>query len=643
MKRPTLAHILFFVALLFATFTFFLAPEDLFARAGGGGGYGGGGGGGGGSGGGGSGGGELIIFLIRLTIRYPLVMIPIWCVAGFVYFQAQKAGQDHHFTRTVRRGRKVQEQALRDQAIAEIEEHDPAFSSEIFLARAENAFLATQYAWSDHQLSRCRAFISDGIHERFSLYLDMLKAQSLRDRMQDVNVRDKEIVAVTTDSHFETLHVRFSASAVNYYENLETGKYVRGDRSQMTFAEIWSFSRRPGVETNPNASLLQGKCPNCGGPVEIVDRASCPQCDSVVNSGQYDWVLAEITQDEEWVVPPTHHAIPQWNQLADADPGLNYQHLEDRASVIFWRCMMSLFFEDFTYAKPVLTAERSELPDRWQLEPGQFWKMPAVGVVEVIQCEPATSDGFDRIHVLVRWSGTRAEGDRSRPKEHGIQRIYSHVMILKRKTGVISHADQTFSSANCSSCGAPIDSKSSNTCGYCNAVLNDGSADWILEDVRTYSSTKLPFSEEGIHIGASTETRLEHDRLHNTPELLEAVTKIVISDGELHDAERNQLKQLATRRGVSEEQLQQIFDTAVSDDQPIDLPTDPAAKKDFMDQLMRAALADGALSSKEKSLLKSVSDQLGWSTADLKMSMSRARRTLYRESKAAIKSAKRSV
>jgi hypothetical protein len=57
------------------------------------------------------------------------------------------------------------------------------------------------------------------------------------------------------------------------------------------------------VPTHPSASILQGRCPSCGGPVDIVDRAKCPQCESIVNSGKYDWVLAEITQDEEWVVP----------------------------------------------------------------------------------------------------------------------------------------------------------------------------------------------------------------------------------------------------------------------------------------------------------------------------------------------------
>ena len=87
-----------------------------------------------------------------------------------------------------------------------------------------------------------------------------------------------------------------------------------------------------------------------------------------------------------------------------------------------------------------------------------YWKTPAVGVVEVTACRPADEeDGDDRVMVLVRWSGTRADGDRRHPRLLGQQRIYSHVMVLSRRRGVTSNADQAFSSCHCQNCGAPID------------------------------------------------------------------------------------------------------------------------------------------------------------------------------------------
>ena len=177
-------------------------------------------------------------------------------------------------------------------------------------------------------------------------------------------------------------------------------------------------------------------------------------------------------------MPPAQHQIAGWEQLAAKDAGLNFQHLEDRASVIFWRSLMAIYFDEIKYAAPVLDAARSDLPKLWNLSDGRFWKTPAVGAVEVTRCEPAV-DGelFDRIQVLVRWSATRAEGDRRQPKLLDQQRIYSHVLVLKRRTGVTSNTDQAFSSFSCQGCGAPIDIGKADACQFCQSPLNDGSTD----------------------------------------------------------------------------------------------------------------------------------------------------------------------
>ena len=259
--------------LTFAMIDVLLLPLELIAQAGGGGNYGGGGGGGGGGGFGGGGGGDgegggaAIALLIHLTFRYPLVAIPLWVVFGITVYMGKTAERDSRVGRTIRRGRKFQEAALLDAAIGKIQQRDPAFDQEIFLQRVVNGFVTTQHAWSEQDLRHCRAFVSDGVRERFELYIAMQKAENIRNRMKDVKVDDCKIVSVTSDHHFDTIHVRVTASAISYNEDLISGKRVSGnsDRTPITFTEIWSFSRRPGATTNVEASILQGRCPNCGG------------------------------------------------------------------------------------------------------------------------------------------------------------------------------------------------------------------------------------------------------------------------------------------------------------------------------------------------------------------------------------------
>jgi uncharacterized tellurite resistance protein B-like protein/predicted RNA-binding Zn-ribbon protein involved in translation (DUF1610 family) len=621
-----------------------VVPLELLAQAGGGGSFGSGGSSSGGGGSGGYGGGDsgLGSLLVELTIRHPLIGIPVWIAIAIFLYQGQKGGRNYHVTRTIRRGRKFQEEHLRNSVIGQIQQRDPDFEQETFLQRVANGFLTIQQAWSEQDLRRCRAFISDGVRERFELYIAMQQAEGIRNRLRNFSVVNSEIVSVTTDRHFDSIHVRITASAISYNEDLKTGRRVSGnsDTIPITFTEIWSFSRMPGVKTNPEASIMQGRCPNCGGPVDIVDKAECSQCQSIVNSGQYDWVLAEITQDEEWIVPPAQHSVTGWNELQQQDPGLNFQHIEDRASVIFWRSMMAVYFDDFSYASPVLDSQTSSVPALWTQGQNGFWKTPAVGAVEVLKCIPAQDDDFDRILVLVRWSAIKSTGDRKNPRLLGVQRIYSHVLTLKRQKGTQTKSDQAFSSFSCPGCGAPIDVGGAKACVFCGSPLNDGTGDWVPEDVGPHNMIN-EYLREDRHDNIIEEhggvERLEADRFLNEPELLTALSRILTVDGELHKKERQHIIDLAERRGVPKERLKAIFATATSQDIPITLPQNRVQANVFMDHLLRAALVDGKVTRSEERLLLQASEQIGWTSADLKIALARVRRELFQQAKSIIR------
>lgn len=594
----------------------------ILAQAGGGGSFGGGGGGGGGGGfggggggfgggsdfggggGGGGGGGDGWSFL---------VFVVIFLVVGLVNYQRQRGGGARQ-TRTIQRGRQIQEQALRDRGLAAITARDPAFSETVFLQRGSRAFVTTQYAWSEQDLTQCRAFVSDGVYERFDLYIAMQKAENIRNRMKEVQVSTPTIVAVGSDTHFDTIHVKFTASAISYNEDLDSGRRVSGnsDRAPIVFTEIWSFSRRPGVQTRTDASLFEGSCPNCGERLEIVDRAECQACQSIVNSGQYDWVLAEITQESEWVVPTVDQHVPGWEAVTQRDPGLNVQHLEDRASVIYWRGMMAAYFTDFGYLAPVVPAGATGVPALWNPGDGMYWHTPAVGSVQVLAAEPDSGDGYDRVHVLVRWSAAKAQGDRRHPSVfRDTQQIYSHVLTLFRRAGVTSVSERAFSSFSCPNCGAPLDVGRTAECAFCGTPLTDGSNNWVLQDVTEHLAMRWHLQQLAARSAQQAPERLEEERLAHSPELLVALARIAAVDGVLHQREVEHLRQLAMSRGVPEERFQQIIATASDPAVVFPLPREPAQARAFLTSLVRAALLDGQLSPAERDLIGHVATQLG--------------------------------
>ena len=69
------------------------------------------------------------------------------------------------------------------------------------------------------------------------------------------------------------------------------------------------------------------------------------------------------------------------------------------------------------------------------------------------------------------------------------QRLQYHdLYLLKRKAGVNSDPGRGVTSAHCPKCGAPMTSDNSSACGYCNAMLNDGSWGWVLSEITSASS-----------------------------------------------------------------------------------------------------------------------------------------------------------
>ena len=41
-------------------------------------------------------------------------------------------------------------------------------------------------------------------------------------------------------------------------------------------------------------------CPNCGAPLDINRTGNCNQCQAEITSGDFDWVLSKIEQDDDY-------------------------------------------------------------------------------------------------------------------------------------------------------------------------------------------------------------------------------------------------------------------------------------------------------------------------------------------------------
>ena len=652
-------------ALLAAVVLLLVFAEDAFARAGGGHSYSGGGGarrGGGGGrtcGGGGSGGGDgallyLLFQLIRLAIAYPYVGVPALVVVGFLAYRVYGTGATAYQSSVIRRGTSYVNSSRRDMNLRALMADDPGFYQALFIQRATDAFVKIQSAWAQQNLASVRAFVSDGIHERFSLQFEEQRYFGYRNQVQNVRVARVEIAAVEFDEVFQELALRITASADDYNVSLADGRQV-GQRHSSQFTEIWSYVRRRGAQTKAGAAgLIEGNCPNCGSAIEMNQSANCQYCGAVLRSGEHDWVLVEITQECEWDGRPAG-IRPGVLELRKRDPGFNVQSLEDMASVMFWRrCAAERIGRADPLRKVATEAYCGKFMAEWRQRAQDLWTRGFFAVCGVgsVDVRGIVSDGdFDRALVEVRWSGKRFVADgASAARPTGQELVARSLLVLRRNAGAQTNVTQAVSSAHCPSCGAPESNSAASSCEFCGTALADGRR-WVLEDVLSLHDGAARAWLERLHRPALPAAGSQApgafavaggwmepaDRVG----LLAWMISMVLADGEIDERERAMLTSVAKQRKIGQERLDSMVKAAMAGQLQVPQPADRDEAREWIGAMAAMALADGKLARQELALLQEAGRRIGLATYDLNQILKQKKAELYATARSALREKRR--
>ena len=605
---------------------------DAWARAGGGGGFGGGGGGGGGFGGGSSFGGGGFSGGGGGGTADPVAMLFVVAVFVVIFF-IRLALEKQQSSRPLRQ-HKLTPPATHFGNLNTISKIDPSFDWDTLRDRLKLAFLQVQAAWQKQNLAPVRPYISDSIYERFSLQISEQIRAGYRDHMPRITVLTKQmgLADVEITDHYETIHVSITCSAVDYRVSLDSGLPIDGATTiPESFVEVWSFIRRRGVTSNrEGGGLFEGNCPNCGSALELNQSGACTSCEAVLRNGEHDWVLAEITQSSVWRSRPLGQSVASIaSYRATRDAGFTLQHIEDRASVIFWRKVLAdrdgrvdslrkMATDDFCsdYAESLGGAQSGGLRE--------FWHDCSVGSVE---CLGVTCDAEADYAILdLRWAGNRHRvgADGSLEDLHKWNRLNS-VMVLKRNSGVRSDLARTITSAHCPSCGAPESDITSHACGFCNQVVNDGRFDWVLHqwlplhsDLATEWKTRLTSDGTG-DVSVATDT--------STPSVADALdwaVQAVVADGVITSEESQAVLGLAARQGLSHDQAQALITQAVQ--KKLDPPVPPSDEvgRTWLSIVADVAVADGDVDDAEQDVLLELGKHLNMSSYDIRLLLAKS-------------------
>jgi predicted lipid-binding transport protein (Tim44 family) len=233
---------------------------------------------------------------------------------------------------------------------AEFMAANPDFKEDEFIAKAEKAFTDIQTAWAAGDIRPVRRFLSDGVYQRFSTQIAMMGLLKQKDVISDLTVEEIFIDCIERDGLFDILHVSVTGGMSDEFV-CETNHDLDSPGGYETFTEYWSFLRKRGK--GGKDLYFSQNCPSCSAPLppDMGDTGNCPYCKSFVNSGEYDWVLSEITQADDYSIDSyrsskTADLDKQAETLSSADDGFSVQLLEDKISNGYLQIQTAIAFKD---------------------------------------------------------------------------------------------------------------------------------------------------------------------------------------------------------------------------------------------------------------------------------------------------------
>ncbi len=181
---------------------------------------------------------------------------------------------------------------------AALQQADPASGEQALAARLQLIYQDLNPAWTALDLGPVRGYVSDGLFDYLQYWIVAYQHQGLRNELRDMRLTKWQVVKVVSDRHFDAVTFRIWASGRDSTVSQATGKVVGGNpNADRDYSEYWTLIRGAGVRGAPR---LDKSCPNCGAPLEVSMAGKCNHCDAKITSGEFDWVLSKIEQDESY-------------------------------------------------------------------------------------------------------------------------------------------------------------------------------------------------------------------------------------------------------------------------------------------------------------------------------------------------------
>jgi predicted lipid-binding transport protein (Tim44 family) len=550
-----------------------------------------------------------LIFWIIWSLPFPYNIIGLAIFFGFIWYSGRKVRAVSGLNKIP----SIASATARSYVLpADFLKRNPGFEAAALLAKANTAFLAIQEAWTKQDMAPVRRWISDGIWQRFTTQFAMMRLLDQKNLVSNIQIRNAFIDAVEQDGNFDIVHVGIHFSA---RDDFVSGKFPQLDqRGDLEMLEYWSFIRKSGVAEK---DLYQtNHCPGCGAelPADMGEVARCASCQAISTRGDYDWILSEITQADDYANQGRKlekaGALTQRIRTAlGADADFSVQLIEDKASNAYMQIMaaqatqrpetMRRFVGDRLFAR--LAQEIAEQT------PFVFNRLYLNNVTLI---DYYRDDGRDQLVIAFKRSAQRvAVGEgHLRLIDQGIY-ADNEVMILSRDAGAGAAQGALYAHA-CPACGGPVGDTLDLKCGYCGELLNSTKREWIVSDLLDAGQYRAKAS--GLKSELTTQVALKQlDPLFAARDYaFNNIMMMIGSDGAITMDELAFAQQTSRQMGYDLKKLTGMFELAKNRKLALRLPAERKACEKVLKLMEKAALADKRISPEEAALLEDVRQRI---------------------------------
>ena len=179
------------------------------------------------------------------------------------------------------------------------ERANPGFNWREFETKVRLIFNELQAAWSTLEWERARPHETDNIFQMHLYWIEAYKRQNLRNILDQCRINRVQFVKIKEDAFYHSITARIWAEGYDYTVD-QAGNVVSGSKSNLRrWSEYWTFIRHRKAQGRHARTSLA--CPNCGAPLNVNAAGVCQFCGGKVTSGEFDWVLSKIEQDESYM------------------------------------------------------------------------------------------------------------------------------------------------------------------------------------------------------------------------------------------------------------------------------------------------------------------------------------------------------